>query len=70
VVTDRQQLADLDRRIAHEVAAAVLGDRSGRAFRVLPPATLRTMFGLPSLVEARNRVGKGARQVPRKRIPA
>ena len=54
VVTDRRQLAELDHRIAREVAGVLVGDRSVRAFRTMPPARLRGRHGLPSLVEARN----------------
>jgi hypothetical protein len=57
VVTDRAQLAELDHRIAREVAGAVTRDRSIRAFRELSPRVLRRRHGLPSLVAMRNRVG-------------
>lgn len=54
VVTDRRQLAELDHRIAREVAAALASDRSIRVFRVLPPREVRRLAGLPSLVALRN----------------
>ena len=54
VVTDRRQLAQLDHLLALAVAAAA-GERPGvRAFREAPPRQLRA-WGLPSLVDARNR---------------
>jgi hypothetical protein len=59
VVTDRRQLAELDHRIAREVAAALTGDRSIRALRDLPPAAVRRRAAVPSLVAARNRSGRG-----------
>jgi hypothetical protein len=62
VVTDRRQLADLDRRIAAEIAGVIVGDRTVRAFRTLPPAELRERYGLPSLVLRRN--GRGAASRP------
>lgn len=64
VVTDRRQLAELDHRIARELAGVLTNDRSIRAFRLLPPHVLREQWGLPSLVEVRNRVGR-ARSRPR-----
>ena len=54
VVTDRLQLGELDRRIAGEVAGVLVGDRTVRAFRALPPSVLRENYGLPSLVAQRN----------------
>ncbi len=62
VVTDRRQLAELDHRIAREVAGVLVGDRTVRAFRTMPPTRLREQHGLPSLVEARN----GRRRRPRR----
>ena len=58
VVTDRDQLRDLDRRIAQSVASAVTGEPSVRAFRSLSTRTLRTRHGLPSLVALRNASGR------------
>jgi hypothetical protein len=54
VATDRRQLDELDYRIAREVAGVLVGDRTVRAFRSLPPSLLRSRYGLPSLVDARN----------------
>ena len=59
VVTDRRQLSELDYRIAREVAGLLVGDRTVRALRSLPPGLLRSRYGLPSLVEARNGPRRG-----------
>jgi hypothetical protein len=60
VVTDRRQLAELDHRIAREVAGLLVGNRTVRAFRSMPAAVLRDRFGLPSLVAMRNRARAAA----------
>ena len=67
VVTDRGQLAELDRRIAQAVATVVTGEPSGRAFRHFPIHRLREEFGLPSLVELRNAHGAPGRRRGRRR---
>lgn len=54
VVTDRDQLAQLDHRIAQIVASAVTGRPGPRAFREVPYRTLREDWGLRSLVATRN----------------
>ena len=59
VVTDREQLRQLDHRIAGIVASAVTGRRGPRAFRDVPYRTLREEWGLRSLVVARNAHGGG-----------
>jgi hypothetical protein len=53
LVDDRAQLAELDDLLFLRVAEAATGMRGPRAFRQLPPATLRAL-GLPSTVVARN----------------
>lgn len=58
VVTDRDQLAQLDHRIAQIVASAVTGRPGPRAFREVPYRTLREDWGLRSLVAARNARGR------------
>ena len=59
VVTDREQLRQLDHRIAGIVASAVTGRRGPRAFRDVPYRRLRDDWGLRSLVVARNAHGGG-----------
>jgi hypothetical protein len=59
VVTDREQLRQLDHRIAGIVASAVTGRRGPRAFRDVPYRRLREDWGLRSLVVARNAHGGG-----------
>ena len=59
VVTDRAQLGQLDDRIALIVAETVARRRGPRAFRDVPYRTLRTEWGLRSLVAARNAYGTG-----------
>jgi Reverse transcriptase (RNA-dependent DNA polymerase) len=54
VVTDRQQLEQLDYWIARMVVRAVTGRRDVRTFREIPYAKLRRDWGLMSLVAARN----------------
>jgi hypothetical protein len=61
VVTDRQQLRQLDYWIARIVVKAVTGRRDVRAFREIPYRKLRRDWGLVSLVAARNRKPTGAR---------
>src|SRR5439155_474538 len=61
VVTDRQQLQQLDYWIARIVVKALTGRRDARAFREIPYRKLRREWGLPSLVAARNRRPKRAR---------
>jgi hypothetical protein len=56
LVTDRRQLAQIDRLIAEAVAAAASPRPGVRAFRDAPPRRLRAL-GLPSLLAARNRGG-------------
>ena len=69
VVTDRRQLGELDRRIAAEVAGVLVGNRTVRAFRALPPAVLREEYGLPSLVALRNgRPNRGPGGAPPARV--
>ncbi len=58
IVTDRRQLAEIDRLVALEVAGAVTGRSGPRAFRALPYRRLRREHGLPSLVVRRNRGGR------------
>ncbi len=53
-VDDRDQLRQLDRQLAQLCAEALSGVRGVRAFRRLPPKTLRAA-GLPSLLELRRR---------------
>lgn len=57
VVTDRDQLEQLDYRIALITASALTGRRGARAFRAVPYRTLREDWGLVSLVTARNAAG-------------
>jgi hypothetical protein len=59
VVTDREQLRQLDSRIALIVASTIAGRRGPRAFREVPHRTLREEWGLRSLVVARNGYGHG-----------
>ena len=54
VVTDRQQLEQLDYWIARTVVKALSGRRNARAFREIPYRKLRNDWGLISLVAARN----------------
>jgi hypothetical protein len=54
IVNDRRQLAALDHELGRAVATALTGRGGVRAFRDLPPRTLRAL-GLPSLVALRNR---------------
>lgn len=58
VVTDRQQLAQIDATIARIIAEGLTGRRGARALRQIPPRRLRREWGLRSLVAARNRVGR------------
>jgi hypothetical protein len=53
-VTDREQLAQLDYRLARLVVRVVTGDARVRAFRRVPYRTLREYWGLRSLLHARN----------------
>ena len=54
VVTDRQQLEQLDYWIARTVVKGLSGRRNARAFREIPYRKLRSEWGLISLVAARN----------------
>ena len=62
IVTDRAQLTALDHRIAQLVASAVTGTPGPRAFREVPYRALRSSWGLRSLVDSRNRVGRAPRR--------
>jgi hypothetical protein len=53
-VTDRQQLAQLDYRLARLVVRVVTGDNGVRAFRRVPYRTVREDWGLRSLLHERN----------------
>lgn len=55
VVTDRQQLKQLDHSIARIVLKAVLGQDSVKAFRQVPYRTIRETWGLISLLHTRNK---------------
>lgn len=57
LVDDRPQLDELDRLLLLWTAEAATGQRGPRAFRQLPPATLRAA-GVPSTVVARNRANR------------
>jgi hypothetical protein len=58
-VTDRGQLAELDRRLELFIAALLTGRTGARAFREVPPALLRGRYGLRSLVASRNEAAPG-----------
>lgn len=58
VVTDREQLRQLDHRIALIAATAVTGRRGPRAFREVPYRRMRREWGLVSLVATRNAQGR------------
>ena len=62
IVTDRHQLEQLDYWIARIVLRAVTGRRDARAFREIPYRRLRDEWGLVSLVDARNVVGRRGRR--------
>ena len=53
-VTDREQLAQLDYRLARLVVRVVTGDPRVRAFRRVPYRTVREDWGLRSLLHVRN----------------
>lgn len=55
LVSDRQQLKQLDYLLALQVAELVSGKRGPGAFSVVSYRDLRVKFGLPSLVVQRNR---------------
>lgn len=59
VVTDREQLRQLDHRIAQIAASAISGRRGPRAFRDVPYRRMRRDWGLVSLVATRNARGRG-----------
>jgi hypothetical protein len=58
VITDRNQLAQLDHWIARLVLRAITEDSSAKVFRRLPLRKLRQDWGLVSLEHARNRWGR------------
>lgn len=57
-VTDRNQLADLDYRVALMIAELLSGHRGPRAFRHVSIERLRTRHGLLSLLHQRNRCSR------------
>jgi hypothetical protein len=57
-VTDRRQLRELDLLLARTAVGAVTGYAGARAFRSVSYRTVRTDWGLRSLLHERNRHGK------------
>jgi len=53
-VTDREQLAQFDYRLARLVVRVVTGDAGVRAFRLVPYRKVREEWGLRSLLHSRN----------------
>lgn len=58
-VTDRKQLEQLDYLIARIVLRTVTGRRSVQAFRQVPYRKMREDWGLVSVLDSRNRWGRG-----------
>jgi hypothetical protein len=58
IVTDREQLRQLDHRIALIAACAISGRRGPRAFRTVGYGRMRREWGLTSLVATRNARGR------------
>lgn len=58
-VTDRRQLEQLDYQIARIVLRTVTGRRGVRAFRQVPYRKMREGWGLVSVLDSRNRWGRG-----------
>jgi len=59
-ITHRPQLAQLDHLAARAVLGAVTGQKSVRAFRLIPYRKIRQEWGLVSLLQARNKWPKAA----------